>query len=106
MTVFRKVSPEERLPEPNKVVIGITSELIIGDIACSYTIDSCGNWFSYPGDVHTNEPDYWLEEVPVPSTDEINAEADRQFAHGRSAEADGFVRCGEWMINQILRKLI
>lgn len=61
---YLKVSPDERIPKPDTVVIGLVWESPHHkESPHSYTTDGKGNWFSYPGDIHTQAPEYWLEEV-------------------------------------------
>jgi|GEM_PF-4324562 len=98
MTVFRKVSVKERLPNKRDVYFTIM------DNHYPNPSEFKGDKWVFNGR-DFNEVTHWLEEVHVPSIDEISAEADRQFPAGRHAEADGFKRGGQWMFNRILRKL-
>lgn len=70
-SVFVRVPVSERLPSVETKVQTIHEHMVYGEQIEVMVLDKKGNWFFYPSDVHGCEPEFWLEEVELPTDDEI-----------------------------------
>lgn len=82
-TVFRKVSVKERLPSESGIYL--TNKCTL------HFISGCKRFMG-------NDPQWWLEEIELPSDEDIQLRSKLQHSEQRS---DGFVFGANYILNKI-----